>query len=290
MSNDSVTSSQLEAAQYLEQAYASKEQNEFEKVLEQCNAAIRADPNLADAYNLRGVILEELGRKEEAVLAYREAVRADSGFQEARENLRDIEAELKENEFRSLQIEGKGFGIRAVAYVIDSIVMYASNYVAGTLGGLTLGMVLGIVFTLTGRDFYINEESLQCLVSIGGLVLSVLYFATFEWLYGATFGKLVLGLRVVKENGGPCDLKASFIRALYRFIDGLLFGILAYTSMNSSLLKQRIGDKKAQTIVVGSKDPIIQQPRAWWWFLVAVVLYLPLAVIMAILLISTALR
>jgi hypothetical protein len=34
-------------------------------------------------------------------------------------------------------------------------------------------------------------------------------------------------------------------------------------------LYQRLGDKTAKTIVVGSHDPIIRQPRDWWWFLVA---------------------
>jgi Flp pilus assembly protein TadD len=52
-------------------------------------------PNYADAHNLRGIILEELGRKEEAVSAYREAVRVDPSFREAAENLQDLEAELK---------------------------------------------------------------------------------------------------------------------------------------------------------------------------------------------------
>jgi len=167
--------------------------------------------------------------------------------------------------------------------------MYGSNYTAGTLGGLALGIMLGIVFILTGREFYFSEESVQCLDFVSGLVLSVLYFTIFEWLYGATLGKLILGLRVVKESGKPCDLRAAFIRALYRFIDGFFFALPAYRSMKSPLY-QRIGDKKAQTIVVGSKEPVIQQPRAWWWFLVAVVLYLALATIVAVLLVSMALR
>ena len=121
------------------------------------------------------------------------------------------------------------------------------------------------------------------------MVLSIVYFTIFEWLYGATLGKLILGLRVVKESGEPCDFRVSFVRALYRFIDGLFFGIPAYRSMKSPLY-QRIGDKKAQTVVVGSKEPIIQAPRAWWWFLVATVLYLTTATVLVILLLGMALR
>ena len=69
-----------EARRYLDQAFASEEEYEFEKALEECDTAIRLDPSLADAYNLRGVILEELGRESEAVLAYREALRLDPGI------------------------------------------------------------------------------------------------------------------------------------------------------------------------------------------------------------------
>ena len=150
MQNDSVSLPRSEARQYLELAYASEEQSEFETALEECDAAIRVDPRLADAHNLRGVILEELGRREEAVLAYHEAIRLDSGFREARENLRDIEAELKEDRFRSLQIRGKGFGIRAIAYSIDSLVIYGSSFAGGIVGGLALAIVMLIVFELTG--------------------------------------------------------------------------------------------------------------------------------------------
>lgn len=289
MSDASVFSPRSEATRYLEQAFASEEQNEFEKALEECNAAIRTDPSLADAHNLRGVILEELGQKEEAVLAYREAVRIDSGFQEAKENLRDIETELRKDRLRSLQVVGKGFWIRAPAYIIDVLFAGGLNYAAGTLGGLALSTVLRIVFMSTGRKFYFDGESVLCLSLIDGLVLGVLYFVIFERLYGATLGKLVLGLRVIKESGELCDLRAAFIRALYRFVDGFFFAIPAYLSMKS-LLCQRIGDKKAQTIVVGSKEPIIQRPRAWWWFPVAVALYFALAVTEAILRTSMALR
>lgn len=83
-----------EAAQHLEQAFAWEDEDKYEKALEECDAALQLDPTLADAHNLRGVILEELGREREAVLAYREGLRLDPGFDAARENLQAVEAEL----------------------------------------------------------------------------------------------------------------------------------------------------------------------------------------------------
>lgn len=85
-----------EAAQHLERAFALEDRDEYEEALEECDAAVQVDPTLADAYNLRGVILEELGRNGEAIQAYREVLRLDPGFAAVHENLRAAEAELDE--------------------------------------------------------------------------------------------------------------------------------------------------------------------------------------------------
>lgn len=84
-----------EARRHYERASTYEEQNEFARALQECNTVIRTTPNYADAHNLRGIILESLERKEEALSAYREAVRLDPTFREAAENLQDLEAELK---------------------------------------------------------------------------------------------------------------------------------------------------------------------------------------------------
>ena len=95
-----------EAAHYLEQAFALEDRDEYKEALEECDTTIRLDSNLADAHNLRGVILEELGRNGEAIQAYREALHLDPGHAAAHENLRAAEAELDEYRistgFRSL--------------------------------------------------------------------------------------------------------------------------------------------------------------------------------------------
>ena len=81
--------------QRLEEAYAAEARDEFETALAKCDLAIQLDPGLAEAHNLRGIVLEELRRKLEAVAAYREAARLDPGSAEARGNLQELEAELK---------------------------------------------------------------------------------------------------------------------------------------------------------------------------------------------------
>jgi uncharacterized RDD family membrane protein YckC len=79
-------------------------------------------------------------------------------------------------------------------------------------------------------------------------------------------------MRVIKENGDPCDFKAAAVRGLMRFIDGLFLGIVAFANMHEPLY-QRLGDKSASTIVVSAKEENIRMHRPWWRFIVASGIY-----------------
>ncbi|MFH1566509.1 MAG: tetratricopeptide repeat protein [Gemmatimonadota bacterium] len=60
----------LEAAESAEESYRLAvgylQQGEYEKALEKCDLALRADPGLADAYNTKGVVLTRLGQYDAA--------------------------------------------------------------------------------------------------------------------------------------------------------------------------------------------------------------------------------
>jgi uncharacterized RDD family membrane protein YckC len=170
-----------------------------------------------------------------------------------------------------IQAAGKTFGIRAGAHIIDLVLYVVASFAIQFM----VGIIIGIALAISGREFYFDEESTQWLNFVIGLIIGAVYFAVFEWLYGATLGKVILGMRVIRENGEPCSFGPAFTRALLRYVDGLFFGLPALATMKAPL-QQRIGDKAAKTVVVSAQDPIIRQPRAWWWFLVAAGLYLAL--------------
>jgi uncharacterized RDD family membrane protein YckC len=174
-------------------------------------------------------------------------------------------------------VTGKGFWVRAGAYVLDVIALWITSVVISVV----VGIFLGFAFAVMGRELVFAEGQMRPVDLLIGAISSTLYFIAFEWLYGATPGKLILGMRVIMESGRNCTLGAACIRALLRYIDGLIFAIPAYVSMKEPLL-QRIGDKAARTIVVGAKDQFIQRAREWWWFAVAAAIYLGIEVVAAL--------
>lgn len=279
-----------EARHHLSLAYAHESKDELAAALRECETALQLAPDWAEAHNLHGVILDALEHDEEAVAAYQEAVRLDQRFEEAQANLQELVSEQEQivgaADKSPSDVEGKGFATRVAAYVVDTIVLFGANQVAGFAGGLFLGIIL----LFSGRQFLIDEGENTIVFCLSGIVLSILYFTIFEGLYGASLGKILFGMRVVQTDGSHCTLGSAFTRGIFRLIDGFLFGAVAYSYMNRDRLQQRVGDREANTIVVGRKDPVIREHRDWGWFVVAAVAYLVLATIISLLVTVPALR
>jgi tetratricopeptide (TPR) repeat protein len=71
------------------------ENNELGQALSECEFLIQLNPMSATAYNSRGIIFDEMGQLENAILSYQKAVQLDPEFQDAWDNLIGIEAELE---------------------------------------------------------------------------------------------------------------------------------------------------------------------------------------------------
>ncbi|MGD8599190.1 MAG: RDD family protein, partial [Anaerolineae bacterium] len=149
-------------------------------------------------------------------------------------------------------------------------------YVLYLFTTMVVAFGLGLLEGLAGLDLHLYRGSACGVDYVVAGVLSVLYFAVFEWLYGATPGKLLLRMRVIQVNGAACTLKAALIRSALRYVDGFFFAIPAYATMKAPL-QQRLGDMPAQTVVVDAKDPIIREPRGGGGFVVALVIYLAIS-------------
>ena len=166
--------------------------------------------------------------------------------------------------------QGKAFGSRAGAYIIDILI-----YNAMVLGGsFALGFLVSLALTLVGRSLLpaSTPQGFTLATIALSLALGVLYFAVYEWLYGASPGKLILKMRVVQEDGRRPSLWAALLRGVFRYVDGFLFGFPAVVAMNRDTRRQRYGDRYAHTLVVDHHDPVIQYRRSWLWLLLATVL------------------
>lgn len=163
---------------------------------------------------------------------------------------------------------GAGFGLRAGAQVIDLII----HNVLGLVIGLATGILIGLYAFATGTPPSLLTAKLQVTTPIGyilALTGYVVYHAICEGMHGATLGKLIFKIHVLKEDGNPASIGSAFIRSLAFYIDALFFGIVAAASMRSSELQQRLGDKWAKTVVV--ERSIYNQyewPSGWKFVLV----------------------
>lgn len=132
---------------------------------------------------------------------------------------------------------------RALSLSIDLAVQFGLFMVGGlVVGGVaagsdaTLGGAIGLVFTV--------------LVIVG-------YPVAFETLSrGRTLGKLALGLRVVREDGGPVRFRHAFVRGLLGVVDfWISFGSVALITSLASARGKRLGDFLAGTVVIRERVP-----------------------------------
>jgi uncharacterized RDD family membrane protein YckC len=135
-------------------------------------------------------------------------------------------------------MEPVGVGLRAVATIIDTALLFVIGYIIAMFtGGTSRGG-----FELSGIPAFI------------WLVIAIGYYTVMEAQSGATIGKRLVGLKVVKlDAAAPIDMQASLVRNVLRIVDGIVFYLVAAIAVWTSDKKQRIGDRVAGTIVVRAR-------------------------------------
>jgi len=94
-----------------------------------------------------------------------------------------------------------------------------------------------------------------------GVALLVLILVGYPLVWetltgGRSLGKLAVGLRVVRDDGGACHVRQSLVRALFAVVEiWMLAGIPAITSSMLSSRGKRLGDLAAGTVVVRERMP-----------------------------------
>ncbi|MGH4019777.1 MAG: RDD family protein, partial [Pseudonocardiaceae bacterium] len=139
---------------------------------------------------------------------------------------------------------------RALAFGIDLAVMLA-------------GIVV-IVGVATGLVDAVDNALAAALVLGLMLIVFVGYPVTVETLTrGRSLGKIAMGLRVVRQDGGPIRFRHALARGLAGFIIdfgvfSLFTGVVALVTSLASAQGKRVGDVLAGTVVLRERVPARQ--------------------------------
>ena len=135
-----------------------------------------------------------------------------------------------------------GVGIRFAAVILDGVVL----------------ALLGVVVALLGGGGYATrtEEGASAGVELAGrpflvwLLVAFAYYVATEARLGGSPGKLVVGVRVVDDDGCAISWRQAIVRNLVRPIDFLFVYLVAAILVWASPRRQRLGDRAAATFVV----------------------------------------
>jgi uncharacterized RDD family membrane protein YckC len=152
---------------------------------------------------------------------------------------------------RAVPAQLAGVGRRAAALVIDGLVSVPLLAVAFVLFGSQTPEVWTSNTGSTRIDYVWHLDTRGTLLFMAAWLI---YAIAMEARFGATIGKMILGLRVVNVDGSPITLQAAIIRNLLRIVDGFLFYLVGAVLAWNSPLQQRLGDRVAGTIVVRQRE------------------------------------
>ena len=161
-----------------------------------------------------------------------------------------------------LDVRVARLGSRVLARLIDIVVQAVLGYALVT--ALTMLVLLLGALGLVTFDFAFGNVML--------IVMLVLVFIGYPVLMetltrGRTMGKLVVGLRVVRDDGGPVTFRQALTRGLVGaaiewpgFVLAPLTWLVSIWTMIASPQSKRIGDHAAGTMVIHERTP-----AAWGW-------------------------
>jgi uncharacterized RDD family membrane protein YckC len=161
-------------------------------------------------------------------------------------------------------------GRRVVAALIDGAVV-----IAPTIAIATSNMEY-ITRDRVGRGFddfcndYTDQDSGTCVQlgdrayfsdstanpgSLAFFALAIVLLVIVQGLTGWTVGKLLTGLRTVKEDGRPPGIGKAFVRWILLIIDGIpCIPLVGFICALTTQGHRRVGDMAAKTFVVGARS------------------------------------
>jgi len=135
-------------------------------------------------------------------------------------------------------------GDRFIAFVLDLALLFGLFAIVDAWVFMRWGI-------FEGSELQLTTASLVAAVALNAAVL-FLYGWLFEAGFGATLGKALIGIRIVRTNERG-RLSACAVRNVLRIVDGLGLYLVGIAVAACSDGRQRIGDIIANTAVVEEK-------------------------------------
>ena len=132
-------------------------------------------------------------------------------------------------------------GDRLIAFALDSIFLFGAFAVVDAWAFMRWGIVDATELKLTLAALLIAEAL--------NTAIFFLYLWLLEASFGATLGKAMVGIRVIRMTERT-PLAALAIRNLLRVVDGLGFYLVGAVVAGCSRIHRRVGDICAGTIVI----------------------------------------
>ncbi|MFL6057913.1 MAG: RDD family protein [Rubrobacteraceae bacterium] len=130
-------------------------------------------------------------------------------------------------------------GRRVLAIIVDSLVL------------VVLFWVMSLFFGTSSAEGGMASASLGTLGTLLYLILAFAYFTLLEGNRGQTLGKMLLGIKVVREDNGEVPgIGTAAIRTVLRLIDGIFAYLVGFIAIQISSKNQRLGEMASNTLVV----------------------------------------
>jgi uncharacterized RDD family membrane protein YckC len=127
--------------------------------------------------------------------------------------------------FGAPQFQYAGFWIRVLASILDTMILMVVSYI------LQLAVWRPLLPASQVQPGMPPAEALRMILGAAGIAslvnmaIGCCYEAFFVARLGATPGKMALGLKVVRPDGGPVDLGRAFGRYFAKFLSAMILGI-----------------------------------------------------------------
>jgi uncharacterized RDD family membrane protein YckC len=132
-------------------------------------------------------------------------------------------------------------GVRFVNYIVDQVAMVVVLF--------AITFIWVAVAESRGQkpeDLIITQHTIQAqlISSLLALIITILYYTIYEGVTkGRTFGKMVTGTIVIKEDGSPLTFKDALLRSLCRLIPFEALSAFGYRPWHDRFTKTAVVKK-----------------------------------------------